>query len=256
VNNKTNTPLENGLLMGKLVHLAIPIRWSLVSNERRGPIELGCTYDIHPRGARLAGFRTVNVGDLVVMERGRNKALCQVVWSADRNSSLRGQFAVQCIEDGKAPWDEELRQLQEDYEPVILDKLLSRNVNSSRRGEENRRRRPRYFVEGTADVIDGLQRMRGDVQQLSEIGARIAAREPLRPGADFRLLLSVFDISVALKAQVKYLAGNAEMGVEFHQIRRGDRPLLSYVLSKLRKKGSEEFVKVEVVREPLAAAAG
>ena len=39
------------------------------------------------------------------------------------------------------------------------------------------------------------------------------------------------------------------MGVEFQEIRRGDRPLLSYVLSKLRnrKRAIKEFVEVEVV---------
>ena len=46
-------------------------------------------------------------------------------------------------------------------------------------------------------------------------------------------MLNMFDISVAVKAQVKYLVDNL-MGVEFQEIRRGDRPLLSYVLSKLR----------------------
>jgi hypothetical protein len=53
---------------------------------------------------------------------------------------------------------------------------------------------------------------------------------------------------------VKYLVDNLGMGVEFQQIRRGDRPLLSYVLSKLRSRRVEEFVDVEVVREPLAVA--
>ena len=253
---KAKTPTENGLLVGKLVHLAIPVRWSLVAHERRGPVEMACTYDIHPRGARLTGFRTANVGDLVVVERGRNKALCQVVWTGDRNSQLRGQFAVQCVEEGKTPWDDELRQMEEEYQPAILEApSRSRSTSVSRRGEENRRRRPRYCVEGRADVIDGLRRMHGEVQQLSEFGARITGRQLFRPGTDFRLLLNVFDISVALKAQVKYLTGELGMGVEFQEIRRGDRPLLSYVLSKLRKKNTEEFVKVEVVTEPLSAAA-
>ena len=48
---------------------------------------------------------------------------------------------------------------------------------------------------------------------------------------------------------MKYLVSNLGMGVEFQEIRRGDRPLLSYVLSKLRQRRVEEFVEVEVVRE-------
>ena len=121
------------------------------------------------------------------------------------------------------------------------------------RAEANRRRRPRFFVEGEAEVIDGVQRVSGEVQQISEYGARIASKEMLRPGQDFRLMLNMFDISVAVKAQVKYLVDNLGMGVEFQEIRRGDRPLLSYVLSKLRKRRVEEFVEVEVVREFAAA---
>jgi len=101
VESKTNTPPQEGLLSGKLVHLALPVRWSLVEERGRGPVEMACTYDIHPRGARLTGSREMNAGDLVLVERGRNKAMCQVVWTGDRNSDLRGQFAVQCVEVGK-----------------------------------------------------------------------------------------------------------------------------------------------------------
>lgn len=256
---KTNSQ-EDGLLTSKVVHLALPVRWSLVGQEGRGAAEMACTYDIHPHGARLVSAREVNIGDLVMVERGRNKAICQVVWAGDPSSPLRGQFSVQCVE-GRTPWDEELRQMQieEQYQPVILDgskgkpaRGFDRSVTD--RPAANRRRRPRFYVEGQAEVIDGVQHVAGEVQQISEYGARIAGTEILRPGTDFQLMLSMFDISVAVKAQVKYLVDNLQMGVEFQEIRRGDRPLLSYVLSKLRTKRVEEFVAVEVVTEPLAAA--
>jgi hypothetical protein len=263
---KTN-PQEDGLLSGKVVHLALPVRWSLVGQEGRGTPEMACTYDIHPHGARLLSAREVSIGDLVMVERGRNKAICQVVWAGDPASPLRGQFSVQCVE-GRTPWDEELRQMQiqmeEQYQPVILDGSKGKSArgfdrstidrSTSDRPAANRRRRPRFYVEGQAEVIDGVQHVAGEVQQISEYGARIAGTEILRPGTDFRLMLNMFDVSVAVKAQVKYLVDNLQMGVEFQEIRRGDRPLLSYVLSKLRAKRVEEFAAVEVVTEPLAAA--
>jgi hypothetical protein len=256
VESITNPLPEAGLLEGKLLHMAIPVRWSLAGQEGRGPAEMACTYDIHPRGARLLGARNVSVGDLVTIERGRNKAICQVVWTADPSSPLRGQFTVRCVE-GKSPWDDELRQMQEQYQPVILDGLQRRGfAGGFTRPDVNRRRRPRFYVEGQAEVIDGVQRVEGEVQQLSEYGARIATTEILRPGTDFRLMLNVFDVSVALKAQVKYLVDNLGMGVEFHEIRRGDRPLLSYVLSKLKTRRVEEFDRLEVVTQSLVAAAG
>lgn len=250
--NKKRT--EDGLLTGKLVHLAIPVRWSLVGQHGHGPVETACTYDIHPRGARLLSTRAVKVGDLVAVERGRNKAVCQVVWTADTASGLRGQFKVRCVGKGRTPWDEELRQMEEQYQPMIFDGRQRLSARGISRPDGNRRRHPRFRVEGQAEVIDGVQRNQGEVQQISEHGAHITACDVLRPGTDFRLMLSVFDVSMALKAQVKYLAKDLGMGVEFQEIRRGDRPMLSYVLSKLRTKRVEEFVPVEVVTETLAAA--
>lgn len=236
-----------------MVHLALPVRWSLVGQEGRGAAEMACTYDIHPHGARLLSSRDVNIGDLVMVERGRNKAICQVVWTADPASALRGQFTVQCVE-GKTPWDEELRQMEEQYQPVILDGLQRRETGRAfSRPDANRRRRPRFYVEGQAEVIDGVQRVAGEVQQISEYGARLAAIEQMRPGTDFRLMLNVFDVSLTLKAQVKYLVDNLGMGVEFQEIRRGDRPLLSYILSKLKTKRVEESGPIEVSHEPMAA---
>ena len=251
-----NTPQQDGLLTGKLVHVALPVRWTLVGEDGRGSMEMACTYDIHPQGARLLSGRDLSVGDLVMVERGRNKAICQVVWAADPKSPLRGQFSVQCVEH-KTPWDEELRQMEEQYQPLILD---GPNGRASTRGfsrpETNRRRSPRFHVAGQAEVMDGVQQITADVDQISEFGARITASESLRPGTDFRLMLNVMDVSLALKAEVRYLVDSFGMGVEFHEIRRGDRPLLSYVLSRLRNKRVEEFARVEVVTEPLTAAAG
>lgn len=250
-----DTPQQDGLLTSKVIHIALPVRWSLVGEEGRGPMEMACTYDIHPQGARLLSARTLSVGDLVMVERGRNKAICQVVWSADPNSELRGQFSVQCIE-GRTPWDEELRQMEVQYQPLIVDKDGRASTRGFSRPEANRRRSPRFHVEGQAEVIDGVQHVTGEVDQISEFGARITAAENLRPGTDFRLVLNVFDVSLALKAEVRYLVDSFGMGVEFREIRRGDRPMLSYVLSRLRSSKVEEFARVEVVNEPLVAAAG
>jgi len=245
--------------MGKLIHLALPVRLTHATNSGRGNQEMACTYDIHPRGARLLSPRDITVGDLITVERGRHKAVCRVVWTADRDSKLRGQFTVECVEAGKSPWEEELRQMEEQYLPVVLETAQSRRPTSiARRGEENRRRRPRFFVEGSADVseVGGKGHVEGQIRQLSEFGCLVAAKDMLLPGTDLRLLLNIFDVSVALKGQVKYTAKNAGMGVEFQEIRQGDRPLLSYLLGKLATESVREFAHVEVVTESPTAIAG
>src|SRR5208282_6274439 len=76
----------------KLIHLALPVRLIHMQNGERGGMEFACTYDIHPRGARLRSSRELKVGNLITIERGRSKCLCQVVWTADPDSALHGQF--------------------------------------------------------------------------------------------------------------------------------------------------------------------
>jgi len=246
---------RDGAQVEKLIHLALPVRLIHMC----GGLELSCTYDIHPRGARLRSSREVKVGDLVTVERGRHKSICQVVWAADRNSALRGQFTVQCVEGSRIPWEEELKHLQEQYLPVIPPAPSARGaMNAFHRDHQNRRRRPRFPVKGGADVaeIGGRSHTEGRLEQISECGCLITASNLLRPGTALRLVLNMCDVSVALRGHVRYTAENRAMGVEFQEIRQGDRPLLEYVLHQLKKPRVEDFADLEVITKHLAASAG
>ncbi len=250
---------RDGAPLEKLIHLALPVRITHMRNGGRTAPELVCTYDIHPRGARLLSSRDVKVGDLVTIERGRTKSVCQVVWTADPDSALRGQFMVECVEGSRIPWEEELRQMEEQYLPVIPGEPNGTPaMNAFRRGQLNRRRRPRFPVEGGADLaeIGGQSRVEGRLEQLSEYGCLISASDVLTPGTGLRLVLNMCDVSVALRGHVRYTAQERAMGVEFHEIRQGDRPLLDYVLNRLKKPAVEDFADLEVITEHLAAVAG
>ncbi len=249
---------QDGAPIEKLVHLALPVRLTHMAEGSRGALEMACTYDIHPRGARLLSFRDVKVGDLINVERGRNKSVCQVVWTADPNSALRGQFTVECVEGARTPWEEELRQMEEQYLPILGNAPKTKPVtNNFRRGEENRRRGPRFQVAGEANLAElGGRSRTGRVEQISQFGCLISASDLLVPGTDLRMVLNIYDVSVALKGDVKYTAGNRSMGVEFREIRQGDRPLLDYVLSQLKKPRREDFSDLEVITDSLAAVAG
>jgi hypothetical protein len=248
-----------GAPVEKLIHLALPVRLTHLQNGERGAQELACTYDIHPRGARLLSVRDVKVGDLITVERGRTKSICQVVWTADPDSALRGQFTVECVERGRIPWEDELRQMEEQYLPVIPDGPYKRSaMNAFRRGELNRRRRPRYSVEGGADLaeIGGQSHVEGRLEQISEYGCLISAGDLLTPGTGLRLVLNMCEVSVALRGHVRYTSQDRAMGVEFQEIRQGDRPLLDYVLNRLKRPRTEDFADLEVITEPWAAVAG
>ena len=238
----------------KLIHLALPVRLIHMQNGERGGMEFACTYDIHPRGARLRSSRDVKVGDLITIERGRSKSLCEVVWTADPDSALRGQFTVECVEGSKIPWEEELRRMEEQYLPVIPSgPNRTPAMNAFRRGAQNRRRRARFPVEGEADLseIGGRSHGEGRLEQISECGCLISASDLLTPGTGLRLVLNMCDVSVALRGHVRYTTGNRAMGVEFQEIRQGDRPLLDYVLNRLKKPRIEDFADLEVITEHL-----
>lgn len=235
----------------KLIHLALPVRLVHMHEGARCATEFTCTYDIHPRGARLLSARDVKVGDYVTIERGRLKSVCQVMWTADPNSALRGQFTVECVEGSKIPWEEELRQMDEHYLPLIPPELKNIPPASSFQSGHNRRRRPRYPVIGGADFVEigGPSRAEGRLEQISEFGCMVAARGLPAAGAAIRLVLNLCDVTVALRGHVKYTTEDRVMGVEFQEIRQGDRPLLDYVLAKLKKPQSDEFTDIEVVTE-------
>ena len=249
---------RDGTQVEKLIHLALPVRLIHMPNGERGGLELSCTYDIHPRGARLRSSRELKVGDLVTVERGRYKSVCQVVWAADPASPLRGQFTVECVEGSRIPWEDDLRELQEQYLPVIPPAPSVRTVmNAFRRDQQNRRRRPRFQVKGGADLaeVGGRSHIEGRLEQISECGCLITASNLHRPGTALRLVLNMCDVSVALRGHVRYTTENHTMGVEFQEIRQGDRPLLEYVLNQLKKPRSADFADLEVITEHLAAAA-
>jgi len=259
LSEEVDQPRLDVTTIDKLIHLALPVRLTHMVKGHRGGSEMACTYDIHPRGARLLSCRDLRVGDLVTVERGRNKSVCQVVWTADPDSALRGQFTVECVEGSRIPWEDELRQMEEQYVPVIAAGTNARPaMNPFRGGEQNRRRRPRFEVKGGADLaeIGGGSRLEGRLEQISECGCLISAGDLLNPGTALRLVLNMCDVSVALRGHVKYTAANRAMGVEFQQIRQGDRPLLDYVLNRLQRPQGQDFADLEVDTEALSAAAG
>jgi hypothetical protein len=130
-------------------------------------------------------------------------------------------------------------------------------MNAFRRSEQNRRRGPRFQVEGAALAeIGGRANVEGRLEQISEYGCMISADDLLTPGTGLRLVLNMCDVSVALRGHVRCRAGNRAMGVEFQEIRQGDRPLLDYVLNRLKKPRTEDFADLEVITEYLGAVAG
>ena len=102
---------------------------------------MACTYDISARGARITTPRFVNeVGEIIAVERGHDKAYCRVVWVGEPNSRRRGQMGIQCVETERLLWDTERRHLEGVYDRILHGWDLWRN--DERRRDDGLGRRP------------------------------------------------------------------------------------------------------------------
>jgi PilZ domain len=231
----------------KRIHVALPIRVTCWDRENKASLEVACTYDISERGARVGGVRGVRqAGDIIAVERGRNKAFCRVVWIGEANSELRGQIGIECVEVERNLWEAELRQMKESYDPIVIASKPFERIVGSFRG--NRRRFERFDVDGVAEVSsDGARNAQADavLRNLSELGCLLGSQPGVLPGAELRLVLNVDDYDLCLRGQVRHAAGRLGMGIEFREIRKGDRQILQFLLRKLAEKHLEDQFQFE-----------
>lgn len=127
----------------KRIHVALPVRITYWDKDKKPGLEMACTYDISPHGARITSLRCVKeMGEIVAIERGRNKSFCRVVWIGEPNSELNGQIGLQCIETERAMFESELREMDEIYDPILRDNNVRRPAVLGDKG--NRRRIERF----------------------------------------------------------------------------------------------------------------
>jgi hypothetical protein len=200
-------------------------------------LEMACTYDISAHGARLTGLRCVKeAGEIVTIERGRSKAFCRVVWIGESNSHLQGQVGIQCVEAEKTLWTPELSDMEQVYESVLRDPRRS-PAHGSQIG--NRRRFQRFGTDGAVELLQkgsGPVHLDGILKDVSEVGCLVITKSLILPGTDLKLVLSVANYDLAFKGQVRHAALDVGLGIEFREVRKGDRALLQHILRKLEKR--------------------
>ncbi len=232
----------------KRIHVALPIRVTCFDSESKSILEMACTYDISARGARVTGLRCqTSVGDILAIERGRNKAFCRVVWVGEPNSELHGQIGIQSVESDRTMWETELRDMEEVYDPILIDGNLKKPGTFA--SHERRRRRERYALEAAVDLIkEGAKGVhsKGVLKNMSEIGCLVTTRQLVLPGTELKLVTSINDYEIALKGLVRHGDPQGELGIEFREIRKGERQILQFLIRKLAEKHLEETLQFEV----------
>jgi PilZ domain len=230
----------------KRIHVALPIRVTCWDSENKAALEVACTYDISQRGARVGRLRGVRqAGDIISVERNRSKAFCRVVWIGEPNSELWGQIGIECVEVDRNLWEAELRQMEESYDPIVIESRPLQRVLGSFRG--NRRRFERFDVDGSADLVrDGTAKRQAEsiLRNLSELGCLVSSQPGVLPGSELKLVLNIDNYNMCLSGQVRHTA-ILGMGIEFHEIRKGDRQILHFLLRKIAEKHLEDQVQFE-----------
>jgi hypothetical protein len=221
----------------KRISVALPVRVTYYDADSKPRLEMACTYDISAHGARLTGLRCVKeAGEIVTVERGRSKAFCRVVWIGESNSRLQGQIGIQCVEAEKMLWTAELNDMEQIYEAVLRDARRS-PAHGSQIG--NRRRFQRFGAEGAVELLQkgaSPAHLDGILRDVSEVGCLVTTKSLLLPGTDLKLVLNVANYDLAFKCQVRHAALDVGLGIEFREVRKGDRALLQHVLQKLEKR--------------------
>jgi hypothetical protein len=83
------------------------------------------------------------------------------------------------------------------------------------------------------------------LKDVSEVGCLVTTKSLLLPGTDLKLVLNVANYDLAFKGQVRHAALDVGLGIEFREVRKGDRAILQHLLRKLEtgKKSKEKADK-------------
>lgn len=242
----------------KRLQVALPLRITYWDEQNRAGATVACTYDISSRGARITGLPEVKeVGEIIAVERGRNKVFCRVVWVADSKSVMRRQIGIEAVECERFMWESELRDLDDLYDPIFRGWTMWRT--NAVLGESERRQHPRLAVEGKAKLTNqgpNTTQIEGQLRDLSEYGCLITPQRTLIRGTELKVVLNVGEFDIGLKGQVRHVSEDQAAGIQFREIRKGDRDRLQYLLRQVAERQFEDSFLLDSSGVGKAAAAG
>jgi len=234
----------------KRISVALPVRVTYYDADSKPRLEMACTYDISAHGGRLTGLRCVKeAGEIVTIERGRSKAFCRVVWIGESSSHLHGQVGIQCVEAEKMLWTAALGDMEQVSDTIVRTRRRSLQ-GSGQVG--NRRLFQRFGAMGDVALLQkgaGPVHLDGILKDVSEVGCLVTTKSLLLPGTDLKLVLKVSNYDLVFKGQVRHAAIDVGVGIEFREVRKGDRAVLQHLLHKFehRRKSKEKADKHKAI---------
>jgi len=93
---------------GNRLHIAVPVK--VFPDLRSLESHLCCTYEISPRGARIAALPGIReIGQVIYLQRQNRRARYKVAWIGEAGTSQEGQIGVESMEPANVIWENEIR---------------------------------------------------------------------------------------------------------------------------------------------------
>jgi hypothetical protein len=118
------------------------------------------------------------------------------------------------VESDRILWEAELRDMVDIYEPVLLDGGSKQPRTFA--PHERRRRRERFSLKGTAELVDkDAPNFKGKVtlKNMSEVGCLALTKNIMPVGTDVKVTLHVDDQTLTLKGQVRPVEPHVGLGI-------------------------------------------
>lgn len=211
--------------------LALPVRVSRRIPEGSTTSQMACTLDVTPEGARLNGIYSVQApGEVISVERGKNKAYFRVVWIGERGTAQAGQVGVQCVEPDKNIWDIKLAPETDEPYGALTTGMLQ--VQAAADSDRNKR----WVCSGHVELTNGhrnAEPLSAPVSDINADGCYVRTAKPLAPNSHVSMKLRLNRTEVHLRGRVQASDKGRGMWVEFNAIRHGDLELLQHALNQL-----------------------
>ncbi len=219
----------------------LPVRvWGLDRNGNRFMVDIH-TVDISRTGARLDGVWNVKgPGDTIEVRHRNEKTRFLVVWVGQAGTPQAGQIGVRSSEPGKSIWGVELPAgVPDDYQPAQPKELWRETGAAPMAGTQSwtgpeRREHPRYACMGQVRMLSegGNVWLTGVLSEISLGGCYVETMSPLPSNSQIQLELTVGELVVRTKGQVKVSSQGMGMGIAFAGITADSQQILRQLVAR------------------------
>ncbi|HEY6969879.1 MAG TPA: PilZ domain-containing protein [Candidatus Angelobacter sp.] len=200
------------------------------------------TLDITKLGAKLIGIDCVNVGEIIGIQNGEQKARFKVVWIGRENTPKAGQIGVHCLEPEKAIFTQPKKasdDTEREFFPRPAIESSFERVKPTRPGRRDaaasRRKHPRYPCTGGVELRQNESGPPawGNISDISLTGCYVETMSTLPVGSMVHFHLRTHNLEIQGRAVVKTSHHAVGMGIAFLYLSAENQQTLEFLIGML-----------------------